>query len=216
MAPKATKATETTKPAKSLRERAKRLLAEDGETYAHAAGIRLKDQPSPLYQLLVLTTLLSTRITSRIAVAAAREIFQAGWRTPQAVRDAKWRDLVIALGRAHYVRYDESTATALGDGAELLLERWHGDLRELRREAGGDPQQIRLLLQEFRRIGPVGAEIFCREVQGLWPELRPAFDRRALDGAGKNDLPRDPERLAALVPPRDLPALAATLVRSTL
>ncbi|NUP51885.1 MAG: endonuclease [Catenulispora sp.] len=195
---------------------AERLIADDGETYAHEAGIRLKDEPSPLYQLLVLTTLLSTRIHADIAVAAAREIFRAGWRTPRAVAEASWQDLVDALGRAHYKRYDESTATALGEGAKLLGERWHGDLRRLRHEADGDPRRIRQLLQEFPRIGPVGAEIFCREAQGLWEELRPSFDKRALDGAGKNGLPKNPERLAALVSSEELPQLAAALVRSTL
>jgi len=203
-------------PDPAARARARRLVDERGETYAHEAGIRLKDAPSPLYRLLVLTTLLSVRIGTPIAVAAAREVFAAGWRTPRALAAASWQEVVDALGRAHYRRYDESTATALDDGARLLLERWRGDLRRLRAEAGGDPERIRTLLREFRRIGPVGAEIFCREAQGVWPELRPAFDRRALDGAARNRLPRDPERLAALVAPQELPSLAAALVRSTL
>ena len=197
-------------------DRARTLIAERGETFAHQAGIRLANAPSPLFQLLVLTVLLSVRIGTPIAVAAAREIFQAGWRTPHALADADWQDVVDALGRAHYKRYDESTATALGEDARLLIDRWNGDLRRLRAEADGDPRRIRQLLQEFRRIGPVGAEIFCREAQGVWPELRPAFDRRALDGAARNHLPRDPARLAALVEPSDLPRLAAALVRATL
>jgi endonuclease III len=192
------------------------LLADNGETYAHEAGIPLKDTPSPLYQLLVLSTLLSARITSTIATGAARELFRSGWRTPKAVADAPWEELVEALGRAHYKRYDESTATSLHEGADLLLERWHGDLRRLRREADGDPERIRELLREFRGIGPVGAEIFCREAQGLWGELRPSFDRRALAGAEKSGLPGDPRELAALVADEDLPRLAAALVRSTL
>lgn len=201
---------------KQLRHRTRQLLDERGETYAHEAGINLKDTPSPLYQLLVLSTLLSTRISASIAVAAAREIFKAGWRTPKAMTEASWSEVVDALGRAHYRRYDESTATALGEGAELLIDRWRGDLRRLRREAGGDPERLRELLQEFPRIGPVGADIFCREAQGIWEELRPAFDRRALKGAQENNLPEDPARLEGLVPSKDLPRLAAALVRSTL
>ena len=204
------------KAPKSLRSRAEQLLDERGETYAHEAGIRLKDKPSPLYQLLVLTTLLSTRISAPIAVAAARELFHAGWRTPRAMAGAAWQDVVDALGRAHYKRYDESTATNLGEGAELLLDHWHGDLRRLRDHADGDSGKVRELLEDFPRIGPVGAEIFCREAQGIWPELRPAFDRRALKGAQKNHLPQDPERLGTLVASDDLPRLAAALVRSTL
>jgi hypothetical protein len=200
----------------SARERAKKLLEDSGRTYAQEVGIRLRDQPSPLYQLLVLTTLLSVRISSAIAVDAARELFRSGHRTPRAMARASWQELVDALGRAHYKRYDESTATALGDGAQLLLGRWRGDLRRLRDDAGGSPARVRELLQEFRRIGPVGAEIFCREAQGVWPELRPSFDRRALTGAADNSLPQDPDRLAALVAPEELPNLAAALVRSTL
>lgn len=201
----------------AARRRAAELLAgEDGRTFAQEAGIRLADTPSPLYRLLVLTTLLSVRIGTPIAVAAARELTRAGWRTPRAMAEASWQDVVDALGRAHYKRYDESTATALGEGARLLQDRWGGDLRRLRGQADGDPGKIRELLQEFRRIGPVGAEIFCREAQGVWPQLRPAFDRRALDGARRAGLPSDPRRLAALVESADLPRLAAALVRQTL
>lgn len=206
----------TGKEGKRLRQRTEQLLDESGETYAHEAGIQLKDTPSPLYRLLVLSTLLSTRISAPIAVAAARELSEAGWRTPRAMADASWQDVVDALGRAHYKRYDESTATALNEGAELLIDRWHGDLRRLRKQADGDRGRIRELLQEFPRIGPVGADIFCREAQGIWPELQPTFDRRALDGAQKKHLPKDPARLENLVSPKDLPRLAAALVRSTL
>lgn len=201
---------------RSARDRAAKLIEESGSTYAQEAGIRLRDTPSPLYQLLVLTTLLSVRISTPIAVAAAREIYAAGWRTPRAMAAASWQSIVDALGRAHYKRYDESTATALGEGAKLLVDRWHGDLRRLRDEAEGDPDRIRQSLREFRRIGPVGAEIFCREAQGVWPRLRPAFDQRALDGAAKLRLPRNPAKLASLVDGDELPALAAALVRATL
>jgi hypothetical protein len=203
-------------PDSAARDKARQLMSERGETFAHQAGIRLANEPSPLFRLLVLTVLLSVRISTPIAVAAAREITAAGWRTPQALAKASWQDVVDALGRAHYKRYDESTATALGEDAKLLIDRWNGDMRRLRTEADGDPARIRELLQEFRRIGPVGAEIFCREAQGVWPELRPSFDRRTLDGAARNRLPRDPERLAALVEPSELPRLAAALVRATL
>ncbi|MEU2251502.1 endonuclease [Streptomyces sp. NPDC019224] len=192
------------------------LLDEHGQTYAEEAGIRLRDTPMPLYQLLTLCVLLSVRIKADIAVAAARELFGAGMRTPRAMADASWQDRVDALGRAHYRRYDESTATALGEGAQLALDRYHGDLRRLREEAGGDPEKLRGLLREFPRIGPVGADIFSREAQGVWPELRPAFDKRAQDAAAGRGLPRSPEKLAALVGDEDLPRLAAALVRAGL
>ncbi len=199
-----------------LHRRVGELLEEHGQTFADEAGVRLRDTPGPLYQLLVVCVVSSIRIRANIAVAAARELFAAGYRTPAKMLEASWQQRVDALGRAHYKRYDESTATALGEGARLVLDRWHGDLRKLRAESGHDPRRIRELLQEVPRIGPVGAEIFCREVQGLWPELRPTFDQRAKKGAGKLGLPTDPEQLAELVSDQDLPRLAAALVRATL
>lgn len=199
-----------------LRHRVGDLLKEHGQTFADEAGVRLRDTPGPLYQLLVVCVVSSIRIRANIAIAAARELFAAGYRSPAHMLHATWQQRVDALGRAHYKRYDESTATALGDGAQLILDRWHGDLRKLRAEAGHDPRRIRELLQEVPRIGPVGAEIFCREAQGLWPELRPTFDKRATRGAAKAGLPTDPHELAALVSEQDLPRLAAALVRATL
>jgi hypothetical protein len=195
---------------------AARLLDAAGRTFAEQAGIRLADKPSPLYRLLVLSVLLSTRIKADIAVAAAAELAKAGMTTPGKMLEATWQQRVDALGRAHYVRYDESTATALGDGAQLLRDEYRGDMRRLRQAADGDTDTLRQLLQRFPRLGPVGADIFCREAQSVWPELRPYFDRKTLDGAKRIDLPTDRERLARLVRPEDQATLAAALVRVSL
>jgi endonuclease III len=193
------------------------LLKEYGHTFAEEAGVRVADKPGPLYQVLVLATLLSARITAGIAVAAARELFAAGFRTPAAMQEASWQDRVDALGRGHYRRYDERTATMLGNGASLLLERWDGDLRRLRDEAEGDPKAIRERLTEFPGIGPVGADIFLREVQGVWPQVAPYFDKRVLEGARRLDLPHQVDSLVDLAGSEVGPArLAAALVRVSL
>ncbi|MEU8922143.1 endonuclease [Kitasatospora sp. NPDC048545] len=190
------------------------LLDRFGRTYAEEAGITLRDEPSPLYRLLVLTVLCSARISAGTATAAARELSAAGLRTPRAMAGARRGTLVAALGLAHYVRYDESTATALVRGAELLLDRWRGDLRRLREEADGEPERIGGLLREFPRIGPVGAGIFRREAQAVWPSLRPYFDERVLARARALGLPGSPAGLAGLVGAEDLARLAAALTRA--
>jgi len=192
------------------------LLDRAGTTYAEQAGIRLKDSPAPLYRLLVLSVLLSTRIKADIAVDASHALADAGMGTPEKMRRASWQDRVDALGRASYKRYDESTATALGDGAELVRREYRDDLRKLRERADRDPDRIREALTAFPRLGPVGADIFCREAQDVWPELRPAIDRKALDGARRVGLPADPEALARLAPGSELAPLAAALVRAAL
>jgi endonuclease III len=190
------------------------LLDRYGRTFAEEAGIKLADKPGPLYQLLVLSNLLSARISGDIALAAARELFAAGCRTPQAMRDASWQDRVDALGRGHYRRYDERTATMLGRGAELLIDRWDGDLRKLRSEAKGDVRKTGDLLTEFPGIGPSGAGIFLREVQAVWPEIAPYLDRKVLDGARKVGLPADGRALADLAGSgAGLARLAAALIR---
>jgi len=156
----------------------------------------------------VLSVLLSTLISSNLAVAAARELKIYG--TPRKMLDATWQQRVDALGRAHYVRYDESTATALGEGAKLLLDNYGGDLRKIRHD------DVRARLREIPRLGPVGADIFCREAQEIWPELRPYLDKKTLDGAKRVGLPADAGTLAGLVGERDLARLSAALVRVSL
>lgn len=193
---------------------AKVLLDRYGRTFAEEAGIKLADKPGPLYQLLVLANLLSARIGADIAVAAARELFAAGYRTPQAMRDASWQDRVDALGRGHYRRYDERTATMLGRGAELLIDRWNGDLRKLRSEGNGDARKTGELLTEFPGIGPSGADIFLREAQAVWPEAAPYLDKKVVDGARKVGLPPSSRELAHLAgSDARLAHLAAALIR---
>jgi endonuclease III len=197
-------------------ELVRRLMDRYGSTFAEEAGIRLADRPGPLYQLLVLTTLLSARISAGVAVAAAQALFGAGYRTPEAMARASWQQRVDALGRGHYRRYDERTATELGDEAQLCLDRWRGDLRRLRAEADGQVRSLRSMLVEFSGIGPTGADIFTREVQGVWPEYRPYLDRKVTAGATKVGLPAKPESLTGLVAPKELPRLASALVRVAL
>ena len=188
----------------------KALLDEHGTTYAEEAGIRLADEPAPLWQLLVLTLLLSARIGSGLAVAAARELFDAGCRTPQGTRDTPRRHRVAALGRGGYRRYDERTATQLGELADAVLDRYAGDLRRMHAES----DDLERAVQQFTGIGPVGAAIFCREVQGVWTDVAPYVDDRAARAAERLGLPTSPDALARLVPAPDLPRLLAACLRA--
>lgn len=195
------------------KDKVERLLDAAGRTYAAEAGIKLTDTPSALYRLLVVSVLMSAPIQASIAAAAAKELIKAGMGTPRKMAEASWQDRVDALGRGHYVRYDESTATALGDGARLILDKYSGDLRKLRDQANGDPDKLRELLREVPRLGPVGVDIFCREAQQVWPGLRPYLDDKTLKGAEAAGLPKDTGKLAGLVGGDELARFAAALVR---
>ncbi|MFC3575111.1 endonuclease [Streptomyces yaanensis] len=192
------------------------LVAEYGHTYAEEAGIRLKDTPQPLYRLLLMALLLSARIRTSIALATVRALHDAGLNDPRRMAGADWQERVDALGRGGYRRYDERTATQLGDGAELLTERWSGDLRRMREEAGQDVSALRRLLQEIPGMGPAGADIFLREVQRVWPEVAPRLDAKALSGAERLGLPKDPEKLVELAGDTEPAVLAAALVHAAL
>jgi endonuclease III len=207
------------RPGMTAREESivRELLTRHGRLYAEDAGIRLADRPGPLYQLLVLATLLSAPIPAETAVAGARELFAAGYRSPKAMSEASWQDRVEALGRGRYRRYDERTATMLGDGADLLASKWHGDLRRLRDEAAGEVAGIASRLTEFPGVGPVGASIFLREAQEVWPDVAPYADVKVTSGARRVRLPADRETLAGLIAASGQPArLAAALVRVSL
>ncbi|BBU22756.1 hypothetical protein [Mycobacterium xenopi] len=193
----------------------RRLLKVAGTTYAAEAGVRLADKPMPLFQLLVLCMLASKPIDATIAMRAGRELFTEGLRTPKAVLAADRQTMISAFGRAHYVRYDESSASRLTDIAERVRDEYFGDLRELARRSDHDVAAAARLLTKFNGIGPTGADIFLREVQDVWTWARPYFDKRATGGAEKLGLPSDANKLGSLAP-RENARLAAALVRVSL
>jgi hypothetical protein len=192
-----------------------RLLDVAGTTYADEAGIHLRDEPMPLFQLLTLCMLASKPIGADIATAAAREVFEAGIRTPDAVLAADRQSLIDAFGRAGYARYDESSATRLSEMATVVNDEYRGDLRKLANDCGDDPAKAHRGLQRFTGIGDTGAGIFLREVQDVWPWVRPYFDERALATAKELGLPTTSAKLGELAP-RTTARLAAALVRVSL
>lgn len=193
------------------------LLERHGQTYAAELGIDLeKGTPSVLFRWLCAAILLSARISARLAMRAAAALAGEGWTSAQKMAAATWEQRTRTLNAAGYARYDESTSRMLGETAELLLERYRGDLRRLREEAGHDPARERALLNACKGLGDVGVDIFFREAQLCWDELYPFADRRALEAARHLGLGDDAKALARLVPRQQFPALTAALVRAAL
>ncbi len=190
------------------------LLDRYGRTFAEELGIPAeKGTPSPLFRLLCASLLFSARISSDIAMRAARALAEQGWTTAQKLARSTWEERTRTLNQAGYARYDERTSSMLGDTTGLLLDKYSGDLRQLRRAAERHPARERRLLKEFKGMGDVGADIFFREVQVAWDELRPFADDKALRAAKHLGLGNDTESLVGLVPAKDFPRLVAALVR---
>ncbi|KKC06007.1 endonuclease [Mycobacterium nebraskense] len=193
----------------------RRLLDVAGTTYAAEARIKLSDKPMPLFQLLVICMLASKPIDAAIAMRAGSELFKAGLRTPNALLAADRQTMIDAFGRAHYVRYDESSATRLTDIAERVRDEYSGDLRELADRSRHDVAAAKRLLKQFKGIGDTGADIYLREVQDVWSWVRPYFDDRATEAAKQLGLPTQPKKLGALAPQGNA-RLAAALIRMSL
>lgn len=160
------------------------LLERHGRTFAQELRIDVaKGTPSPLFRLLVMSILLSARIGHNLATDAARALSEQGWTTARKLGEATWEQRVRVLNHAGYARYDESTSRMLGDTCVLLLDRYGGDLRRLRDETERDPKRERALLKELKGLGDVGVDVFFREAQVAWEELRPFADRRSHEAA---------------------------------
>lgn len=192
----------------------RKLLDEYGRTVAAELRIPMaKNTPAPLFQLLFTSLLLSARISAENALRAARALIKAGLTTPRTMAEASWQQRVDVITWHGYKRYDERTATMLGQAAEHLLEAYGGDLRRLRDAAERDVARERKFLTRFKGIGNTGADIFLREVQVAWDEVYPYADARVLKAAKRLDLGNTPEGLARRVDRSDFARFAAALLR---
>lgn len=192
----------------------KELLKRHGESYAEEACIQFKDTPASLFQLLVMSILFSARIRADKAMQAVKAIFERGWDSAKKMDRSSWDQRTELLNANGYARYDESTARMLGQSTHLLNTRYDGDLRNLRKVADHELKTEMELLQEFKGVGEVGAKIFLREVQAVWPEVYPFVDDRASKSAESLGLPKSAETLSELAGgPKTMTRLVAALVR---
>ena len=168
----------------AAQDTARAVLDRYGTTYADAAGIRLTDEPAPLFQLLVLAELLSARIGADIAVATAGELFARGWTTPQRMREAAavGRDPGARPRRVPPLRRTHRDP-APGHGAARARPVRRRSPSDWPRRPTATSRTAARLLQEVKGIGPTGAAVFLREVQAVWPWVRPYLDDRARAGA---------------------------------
>ncbi len=198
----------------SKRDLVRTLLRDYGQTVADELHIHVeKNTPAPLFQLLTTALLLSARISAGNAIEAARALIDARLTTPRKMAEASWQERVDVITWHGYKRYDERTSTMLGETAELLLDRYRGDLRRLRDAASRDPRREKKLLTAFSGIGGTGADIFLREVQVAWDEAYPYADARVLRAARRLQLGQSSRDLARLVRRRDFARFAAALLR---
>lgn len=146
-------------------------MAKAALTEAHSLRIDLESRKeTELFKWFLACLLFGKPIQTEIAERAYKELVAEELTSPQAILRTGWDKLVAVLDRAHYVRYDFSTATKLLDVCRELQHRY-GTLSNLLAQAR-TPSELSRRLQEFEHIGPVTARIFLREVRPIWYQRR--------------------------------------------
>ncbi|MEO8490823.1 MULTISPECIES: DNA methylase [unclassified Pseudomonas] len=131
-------------------------------------GIDLKpDDDGSLFKWFLASFLMGKRIQAPIAAQAYRVIVEEEGRdTARKLQHCTSRELVAMLGRAHYVRYDETTAQRLLDLSAKLNAEYAGKITHMR-DASKDRQAFEKRLGEFEGVGPKTIEIFMRDAAAV-------------------------------------------------
>jgi hypothetical protein len=140
-------------------------------SYARRLRIDLASKnEEELFKWFLACLLFGKPIQREIAEQAFRELVAARLTNPAAIMRAGWDKLVLLLDRAHYVRYDFSTATKLLEVSRELKRRYDTLTNFLAQAKTAS--ELSRKLQEFKHIGPVTARIFLREVRPVWYAVR--------------------------------------------
>ncbi|EFQ62758.1 DNA methylase [Pseudomonas sp. FP597] len=135
---------------------------------ASELSIQLKPgDDTSLFKWFIASFLMGKRIQAPIAAQAYKVIVQEqGCDTARKLQHCTSRELVAMLGRAHYVRYDETTAQRLLDLSAKLNAEYAGKITQVR-SASADRQAFEKRLAEFDGVGPKTIEIFMRDAAAV-------------------------------------------------
>jgi endonuclease III len=139
-------------------------------TYSEELGLDLT-KSEDRFKWFLASLFFAKRISAEIAKRTYHRFEAEELTTVDRILAAGWDRLVHVLDSGGYVRYDYSTATNLLRIVEDLKEKYE-DLEGLHR-ASVNPEDLERRLQEFRGVGPVGVNIFLRELRGIWDRANP-------------------------------------------
>lgn len=140
------------------------------QSYSEELGLDL-NRAEDRFKWFLASVLFAKRISAKTAKETYLYFEQEDLTSPDAILEAGWDRLVEVLDSGGYTRYDFSTATNLLGIAKMLKEKY-GDLERLHAESSS-PADLERRLQEFKGVGPVGVNIFLRELRGIWKKAKP-------------------------------------------
>lgn len=141
------------------------MLLANFPLYAEDLEIDL-NEPSGRFKWFLASILFGARISEKIASNTYKTFERYGIDSMDKIIAAGWDELVKILDEGGYVRYDFSTATKLLEIAKTLKEKYES-LENLYNQSS-DTKDLARRLQEFKGIGAVTAQIFLRELRGVW------------------------------------------------
>lgn len=163
---------------------------------ADAAGMTVTNTAAGLFRLMCMAVLARDSAPDGAAVDAANALFGKGLISAHEMAKSDEAEITEVIAGAGY-RNARKASRELRAATEFVLDRYDGDLRELRDAARGDTARLGKLLGEIPGMDACGCAVFLREAQMFWPEAGPYLDDRAARAAGKLGLPADADTLAA-------------------
>jgi endonuclease III len=161
-------------------------------SYSVELGLDLT-KPEDRFKWFLASVLFAKRISAETAKETYLYFEQEELTSPNAILQAGWERLVEVLDSGGYTRYDFSTAANLLGIAKTLEEKY-GSLERLHAESSS-PGDLESRLREFKGVGPVGVNIFLRELRGIWEKAKPKPSPMAVVTAQRIGLgPEDVER----------------------
>jgi len=151
-------------------------------SYSQELGLDLS-KPEDRFKWFLASILFAKRISAETAKETYLYFEQEELTSPNAILHAGWDRLVEVLDSGGYTRYDFSTATNLLGIAKTLKEKY-GDLERLHAESSS-AEDLESRLHEFKGVGPVGVNIFLRELRGIWVKAKPRPSPMAIAQAQK-------------------------------
>jgi len=141
--------------------------------FSKSLGIELREKnPDEIFKWFLASILYGARIGEKIATNTYYEFEKRNVLTPEKILETEWDGLVEILDKGGYVRYDFKTATKLLNIMKTIQDNYDNNINNIH-EAVSDFQDLENKLIEMPGIGPTTANIFLRELRGIWEKADP-------------------------------------------
>lgn len=149
------------------------LLARLKGRFAAELGIAVQAGPEERQKWFLAAILYGARISGQLAARTYRVFAARGLYAPEAILAQGWDNLVVLLDEGGYTRYDFKTATKLLKVMASLREEYQGSLEHLHQVALDDADLELRIRHLAPGIGAATANIFLRELRGVWAKAAP-------------------------------------------